>query len=205
VLFLVANVWSFQPWPYDNIRLLGYGHVFAAVAVGSLLARLYRASATGAVVALQLTLLATLTGFFTIAREARIEFRLCGPEGVVLAKWVEEQTTDRSVFLTAGIHTEPISMLAGRRLALGADCWLLTHGAPWDEWHERIDLVNEIYRGKPGAAAALARLKIDYVLVGPDERSQFAPVNEAALAALAKEQIRIGDFVVYRVSDGSRK
>lgn len=197
VLFTAANVLQLQPWVYDNIRLLTYAHLLAAVPVGALLARLVRASATGKILALELVVLACLTGTCSIVRETDKEFRLCGAEGVALAEAVDRATPAGAVFLTAPTHTCAVSMLAGRRLALGAECWTYTHGVPY---RDRVPKVQEIYRGGKDAVAFIQELGIDYVVVGPEERVSFSNLDERFLEGLAKEPaLRSGPYSVYRV------
>src|SRR2546430_8279609 len=51
LVFLIANLVKFQPWDWDNSKLLVFWYLASAVAVGAILVRLARAHLVGAVVA----------------------------------------------------------------------------------------------------------------------------------------------------------
>src|SRR5207237_10178880 len=56
LVFLAANLVKFQPWDWDNSKLLVFWYMASAVAVGALLVRLARAHLLGGVAAVALWL-----------------------------------------------------------------------------------------------------------------------------------------------------
>src|SRR5207302_351941 len=49
LVFLVANLIKFQPWDWDNSKLLVFWYLASAVAVGAMLIRTWRATLAGTV------------------------------------------------------------------------------------------------------------------------------------------------------------
>src|SRR5207248_11415394 len=49
LVFLVANLVKFQPWDWDNSKLLVFWYLASAVAVGALLLRFWRSHVFGAI------------------------------------------------------------------------------------------------------------------------------------------------------------
>src|SRR5256886_13994027 len=62
LVFLVANLVQFQPWDWDNSKLLVFWYLASAVAVGTLLVRLWRSHPVGAIGAAGMWLSLVLSG-----------------------------------------------------------------------------------------------------------------------------------------------
>src|SRR5256712_13407738 len=62
LVFLIANLVKFQPWDWDNSKLLVFWYLASAVAVGALLVRLCRSHPVGAIGAAGIWLSLALSG-----------------------------------------------------------------------------------------------------------------------------------------------
>ncbi len=84
--------------------------------------------------------------------------------------WIEENTDTDSVFLTAWGELYTAPALAGRGVYLGYDPWASSAGY---DVGPRIQTIAGIYgaQGKDAACSLLTGNDIDYVLIGPAERS----------------------------------
>ena len=98
------------------------------------------------------------------------------PADFEVAAWVRENTHPESVFLTAGgqvAHNHPVPALAGRRILLGYEGWLWSHGFNWSEMQEVKRAEIKMFSGE---LSLLSKYGVDYVCVGPYEEN-FARAN----------------------------
>jgi hypothetical protein len=175
VVFLAANLVKFQPWDWDNTKLLVFWYMASAVAVGALLVRLARAHRLGGVLAGAIWLSLVASGVFSLVQFLPPE----GPsytwftrEEVQLAAEVRRQTPPHAVFVTGQEPTNPIADLAGRRVLESYPGWLWSYGINYTQ--RELDIAR-IYKGVPETLDLLRQYHADYIMIGPNERSAFQP------------------------------
>jgi hypothetical protein len=175
LVFLVANLVKFQPWDWDNSKLLVFWYMASAVAVGALLVRLSRAHVVGGVLAVGVWLSLVASGVFSLMQflppqgPAYVWF---SKEEVQLAAQVRAQTPPRAVFVTAEQPTNPIADLAGRPVLMSYPGWLWSYGINYSQREEDI---ARIYSGGPQTVGLLNQYHADYIVIGPHERAAFHP------------------------------
>jgi len=93
-------------------------------------------------------------------------------------------------------HSTQSPAPVGRRAVSGYPGWTYDLGLP--DWASRWNDSGEILRGGQGADAALERYGVDYILMGPIERSQFQGSDEywTRHGTLVFDK---GDYRIYRV------
>ena len=179
-LFVAANVAIFQPWDWDNHKLLVYWFLAVAIVVAALLAKIWRqrpdlgARVLVAGVVLSMTASGILEDVGTLLGQSR--FRMLEPAQVELAAEIRATTEPDALFVIGMQNHDPVAMLTGRRIYMGDDNWLWTEGIHYEE---RRDEVRRIYRAEPGTEALLAERGIDFVVIGPHERDALE-ADEAA-------------------------
>ena len=175
LVFLVANLIKFQPWDWDNSKLLVFWYLGSAVAVGAILVRLFHAHPVGAVVALLAWLSLVASGVLSLMQflppqgPAYVWF---SAEEVQLAAEVRRQTPPTAVFVTGEEPTNLVADLAGRSVLMSYPGWLWSYGIDYAQ--READLAR-IYNGGPQALELVRHYHADYVLIGPNERSTFHP------------------------------
>jgi hypothetical protein len=179
-LFLLANLFVFQPWDWDNTKVLVWWYLASCLLVAALLERLARRprrSVLRPLVALLVGAL-MLSGALETAQTllGRDRHRLLTVEDIELARRVREETDPASLFVVGLQHNHPVPVLSGRRVLMGYTGWLWSQGI---DYAEREREVSEIFAGGPGADALIERYGIDYVVVGPVERERFGVDREA--------------------------
>jgi hypothetical protein len=178
LVFLVANLIKFQPWDWDNSKLLVFWYLASAVAVGALLVRLARTHLVGAVLAAAIWLSLVASGVLSLLQflppqgPAYVWF---SAEEVQLAAQVRRETPPKAVFVTGEEPTNPIADLAGRPVLMSYPGWLWSYGINYTQ--READLAR-IYNGGPEALALLRRYHADYVVIGPSERAAFRPKTD---------------------------
>ena len=175
LVFLIANLVKFQPWDWDNSKLLVFWYLASGVAVGALLVRLWRSHALAAIGATAIWLSLTLSGGLSLMQYLPPQ----GPsyvwftaEQVQLAADVRRLTPAKAVFVTGEQPNNPIADLAGRSVVMSYPGWLWSYGIDYTQ--READLFR-IYRGGAAALDLLHRYHADYVVIGPDERNTMQP------------------------------
>jgi hypothetical protein len=175
LVFLTGNLIKFQPWDWDNSKILVFAYLGSAVAVGAILVRLFKAHPVGALIALLawLSLVASgvlsLMAFLPPQGPAYVWF---SSEEVQLAADVRRLTPPKAVFVTGEEPTNPVADLAGRSVLMSYPGWLWSYGINYSQ--READL-GRIYSGSAQALTLLHRYHADYVVIGPSERSVFHP------------------------------
>jgi hypothetical protein len=192
--FLVPNLLLLAPWPWDNIKVLIYWALASCPLVAVMLAYLF--TRRFAVLPATLIFIAlTLAGALDVLRglSPAENTRLFSREELEVASILREKTPPRSVILHAPIHNSVVA-LSGRQSVMGYPGHLWTHGI---DYRQREAEVLTVYRG--GSDQFLSRFKVDYVIVGPVERSQFR-ADENYFASRYPLVIDHGGYRVYRVN-----
>jgi hypothetical protein len=201
LVFLIANLIKFQPWDWDNSKLLVFWYLASAVAVGALLTRLWRSHVIGAVVASAIWLSLTLSGVLSLMQflppqgPAYVWF---SREEVQLAGQLRQLTPPRAVFVTGEQPNNPVADLAGRSVLMSYPGWLWSYGI---DYSRREQDLHRIYAGGPAALALLRSYRIDYVVIGPSERSTLDP-NVDYFTASFRLLLRTPNYEIFTVPGG---
>ena len=183
LVFLVANIVKFQPWDWDNSKLLVFWYMASGVAVGAMLIRVFRMAAIGPVLAgiAWLTLIASgalsLLQFLPPQGPSYLWF---SAEDIQLAAQVRQLTPPRAVFVTgadpsneiAAYPNNPVADLAGRSVVMSYPGWLWSYGI---NYSQREADIRRIYNGGPQALDLLHHYHADYLVVGPSEMATVHP------------------------------
>lgn len=196
VLLPLVLAVSFQPNPYDNLKLLLFFQLGCALVIADLCRRGVRAPRAGPVAAATAVILCTASGVLAWVREANIPCIMATEEDRAFGELVLRETDAESVVLTGQHYTHPVPFLAGRTVVVGFHNWLGQHGIPFAD---RAADVAAIYAGAASAPALLEKYAVTHVVVGPIERREFQTLDEAAIARLALAQWTSGPYTLYRL------
>jgi len=197
-VFLVANLVSFQPDPFDNVKMPVYRFLAVRILVAALLVTFWRGH--GPVVRVLIGgMVATmpLSGILVNVEQARglDRYRWATTEEIALAAELRAVTPPGSVFVVGLRHDHPIPMLSGRPVVMSFPGWIWTRGL--DAATREAD-IRAIYALGPETPAPLARYDAAYVVVGPDEINGFG-ADTAAWRARYPVVIESGIYLVLDV------
>lgn len=198
-VFALANLVVFQPWDWDNHKVLVYWFLAVSILVAALLMQTWRRQRSvvvrGLLVIVVLTM--TLSGLLINLHQllGRSRYQLANTEEITLAELVRTQTPERATFAVGLQNNHPVPMLTGRRVVMSYPGWLWTHGI--DVTGRERDL-REIYALGEGAIALLEQYGVDYVVIGPGERNDLA-ANAAAFQARYPVVISTPNYQVFDV------
>jgi hypothetical protein len=198
-IWAVSNVLVFQPWDWDNHKILVYWFLSVAIASAAgvvWLWRRWRAPLARTALALVVATMVA-SGVLEDATQALglSTYRMLDAQQIALAAEIEARTPPRAVFQDGMDNHDPVQMLAGRTLYVGYPNWLWTEGLPYVP---RQQEALEILRWAPDAPRLLAASPIDFVVIGPLERNQLG-ANEDAFRQRFPIVAETADYRVYDV------
>ena len=182
LIFVLSNLFIFQPWEFDNNKVFFNWWILASFVSVGLLYYLVVALAKTRLkyFAIMFAAVAIFSGIFAgiLDVQARIfnfkknHFGYSNGAQLRLAEWIKDNTAPNSVFLTSASPTTPPAMLAGRQLYLGYTGWLWTQGI---NYLPREKNIKEILHDKNLKLACNER--IDYVLLDDDLANSYKPID----------------------------
>lgn len=182
-LFVVANLISFQPLDWDNIKLIAWVMLFWSILIGVLYERILKAPYLMRVVAFMTLLIGCISGFLSIQIPLKMDYQLYSKEDQELASWVKIETKPEDIFLTEPTHNHPVSNLGGRSLYMGYTGTLWTYGI---DYGIREEAVNKVFSGQLSALDLVP--PVSYVVTSGDRKYQGTPVYQNEVYRVFKVQ-----------------
>jgi hypothetical protein len=168
VLFLIPNLVSITPNPWDMYKFFIFAWIPIAVLSGAALARIRKS------LALVLLLLSVLTTASVIVYNVGTSYQAASWDEYNLGMWVRNNTPEQAVFLTYySIHSPP-TMIGGRLRVASYVNWAYGHGVPYDDIQKRFADVNRAYTGsEEDLRQVVETYNVTYIYVGEEELSHY--------------------------------
>lgn len=198
-LFLAANFIRFQPWDFDNNKILFYWWLLAAaLALAGLGAWRGLKRFSHFLIAL-VVVLSILSGSLDVWRRFRGEatepaFGYYGSGEVKTARWITANTEPNARFLTASNPDQFIPMLTGRPIYAGYEGWLWSQGHGALSRLRRERMTRFFASGDP---QELCRDDIQYLLWDEELKKEYPNADHERILLSAEE--------LYRDADGARE
>jgi hypothetical protein len=131
LLFVAANLWLFQPFIWDNTKLIVWSALIFSGVTGWGLVRLAAARRWLAVlsaVVFTFTIWSGVLDLSWILQTEQHSYRMYSAQERRLAAWAQENTDPSSIWMTSDAPQHWVTNLAGRRSILSFRGWLWTHG-----------------------------------------------------------------------------
>lgn len=185
MLFLAANLWRFQPWIWDNMKLLAWAAVgisgFAALALRNLW---QKGNTLSRLLAVILFAVSIFSGTIEAVRNIEFsqhEYVMYTAEELELVEWVKENTAVQGTWLTSDISNNWLYNLTGRQPLIGYPGWLASHGVH-NYWQVQGDLLL-LYHDPAGQPELIEKYQIRYATIGPREDTKLSASAEKLLPA----------------------
>jgi len=172
-VFLAGNVFVFQPWEWDNTKVLVFWYLAGGVAVGAFLVFVARHWREGWIPSSLVGLTLVASGVLSLSQWLPPQgptFSWFSREDMALADSIRQSTDPHAIFLTGDEVTNPIPDLAGRPVLLSYRGWLWTYGI---DYSKREADIAQMFIGAPNALDLLRQYRVNYVLIGPEELSTW--------------------------------
>lgn len=165
LIFILANFFRFQPYGWDNSKLFLHWYLIASVGGALVLIR-------WKLIGLLLLPILISPGVRDVSKiiQGSGKYQFFNNEQLGLAEKLRTMTPAQAIFLTANNHNHWLPALTGRKIVMGYPGWLWTYGI---DYQEREAEVKKIYQS--GDRHLLDKYKVNYILIGPEERKQFKP------------------------------
>lgn len=168
VLFLLPNLISFTPNPWDMYKFFHFSWVPISVISGIMLSKIKKE------IAAVLFLLSVLASASVIIYNISTNYTAANWDEYDEGMWIRNNTEERSVFLTYySIHSPP-TMIGGRLRVLSYLNWPYGHGIKLDKIWERVKDVDMAYNGSANnLRTVIKKYDVKYIYVGKEEIKNY--------------------------------
>ncbi|MGH3872596.1 MAG: hypothetical protein ACRDSR_13995 [Pseudonocardiaceae bacterium] len=194
VILAGTQVYAFQPFEYDNLKLIYYGYLMAGLFAGFLAVQAYRASRWSLALLLPVALIVAIPGLLSLTREFQLREQFASSSDVALAGWVRANTAPDDVFISTDRPNQPVATLGGRAIVMGYRGWLYNFNLPYAQ---REAAVKAALQGRIDDPM-VRRFEPDYLVVAANEGSSWA-VDRDSLASLPIAY-QNAEWMVYRLT-----
>lgn len=171
IAFSLANIVIFQPWSWDNIKLLTLSFLFFAILAGSFLNNILERGLVLKTSVMIVILVSCLSGFLSILLQLNRTFVIYDKDDIELAGWAKNNTQLNDVFLIDPTPTHPIPGLSGRLVYVGYPGHLWVHGI---DYGKREQMTNQILAGDFSQIDNL-EVPVSYVVLSKNNRNLEIP------------------------------
>ena len=172
-IFILANMYIFQPWEWDNTKVFIYWYLGAAILAAIFLEKLLSSKFNLLKLwAILFFAIAIYSGAFdakNLLNHEQNKLTWFSKEQIEVAEFIKANTPPKSIFLTADNHDNLVPVLTGRRILLGYPGWLWSYGVDYYKRQSDIDLMKN---GSDTSKNLLEKYGVDYIIIGPVELSQ---------------------------------
>lgn len=173
VIFLFGNLFTLQPYHWDNTKLFAWTSVgFSALSVLAL-EKIWDKNNLSKILAIIIFCFSIASGahdsIYTLKFQQH-SFLMYTAEEMQLANWVESNSPANSIWLTSDKHNHWLYNLTGRQTVMGYQGWLWSHGYNFAKTSEDVKQMLK----NPGTNLELyKKYRINYVVIGPSEKEIY--------------------------------
>lgn len=173
-VFGVANLIAFQPFVYDNYKLLVYCVLGVSLWLGGQISAWFKRSIPWKTFSAGMVLIFLSVGVLAVLWEGQQSYPFLTKKEQVFAGLVKANVPEDAVILTASKHNHPVSTLSGRKVLMGYPGWLWSYGIDYAARQEEIEA---IFAGQAESLSLMQKYGVGYLVIGPDELLQYS-VNQ---------------------------
>jgi hypothetical protein len=199
VLFILLNLFSFQPYDWDNTKLFLWIYLFFSGAVGVGLVGVWKKKRWLAVLVF-ITL--TFSGMWDASKLMRPQddpvLYLFTYEEMELAKNIRTNTNSASIFLTSSYHLNLIPVLTGRQILMGYPGWLWTYGI---DYGNRLNEVETMFAGGNESEELMGGYGVSYVMFDDIVLGSYMTADEKYFADNYEKVFESKGSRVYKIEN----
>ena len=207
-IFIVMHIFKFQPWVWDNAKLLTYWYLIFCIPIAKELAILYTVinKKTHFLVKLfkvglatLLLILLTFSGFLDIlylSNYKKNSYVISSSSDLNFAKNVNKVISSGNTVLTATNHNNVISNHTKGRVLLGFTGWLWSYGI---NYYKTYNDLQQMYINPANSLNLYKNYNVKYVVVSGVEESEFKNINSSYFYTNFNLVIDSPNFKLFRV------
>lgn len=173
IIFIICNLFIFQPWENDNSKLLRFWYLGSSILVADFLARGAKKELYQKLLIATLLIVTILSGTidaFSWLNFEKNKILMWSKQEIELAEDLKNTTPKNSIFLTTDSHNHYVVDLAGRKIVMGFRGWLWSWGTNYQEREKDVEVM---FQGSGKTKELLKKYNINYVIIGPAEKVTF--------------------------------
>ncbi|MDP3724288.1 MAG: hypothetical protein Q8R11_01490, partial [bacterium] len=199
VLFLVSNLVLFQPYDWDNSKILTWSYLLLCLPAARGLVCLWSKKNLMKVIVIGLFFTMTASGFLDLWRllqTDQLALQMWSKEEIELARQFRSISNPTDRVLTSDQHNHWVSTLTGHPVMLGYKGWMWTYGIDYTS----VDAdMQTMFAGRESSKELLLQYNIKYVIIGPSERSSYN-ANEEFFERSYRNVLESDSYRVYEVA-----
>ncbi|HLD21851.1 MAG TPA: hypothetical protein VJB65_03035 [Patescibacteria group bacterium] len=184
-LFILTNIFKFQPWAFDNNKILFYWWMLALLFIlywwEYVLARVRKM----VIIFIPFILLASFAGIIDVGSRVRLgitstdhlHYGYYTPQQAQIAQWVQTHTQPNDIILTCSAPNQYLSLIAGRSTYVGYGGWLWSHG-DMPVWEHRKSITKKFLQSPTADITQLCEEGVRYWLRDNCFTQQFEQTQE---------------------------
>ena len=203
LLFIVAELFVFQPNYYDNNKLFFIVYMIFLINCCNWYIHIFDKlkGVTGRYIFLILVIfLSTFSGVLTIGREMYSGgmYQTFDSDMIKMSDYIKDNIDKDALFLTSTTHINPVATLSGRNIYVGSSLYVYFHGLG-DEYSKRSREIDYIYNSSYEELVDFCKKhNIDYIYVGSYEKGSLT-INYDTINRLDKV-VSFGQEELYKIS-----
>ena len=201
ILFLTVELVKFQPWDFDNNKLLVYWQLFAAPLAIYLFSKLYQRAKIIGIISLTIFAIISLSSGVLdvipriLVKEDRMPV-IFDINARNLAQYIRQNIPENDIVLTGTSHLNPVSSLAGRDTLVGYPGWLWTRGI---NYSEREGDIKSFYLDPFGYKNVISKYNVKYILFDLQSIYDYH-ANQSTFDREFTEVFSEGQYRLYKIS-----
>jgi len=197
-LFIAGNIFIFQPYEYDNIKIFTYWFFATSAVVALFLTKLWEKNLFGKIITGLIIPFLIFSSFLDLLHLYFYPgIKFSNKEDIKAAQFVRENTPSNSIFLTSDRHNHFVPVLTGRQILMGYRGWLWTYGI---NYGQREMEISKMFSGGKEAKKLLEKYKVDYAVIGPSEKYDFK-ANESFYSENYPLIFLYQNIKIYKISE----
>ncbi|MEM2098790.1 MAG: DUF2298 domain-containing protein [Candidatus Bathyarchaeia archaeon] len=193
-LFLIPNILSISPNPWDMYKFFTFAWVPIAALTGIALRKTQR------IIAFILVAITILPSLSVILYNIGTSYTAATWDEYNLGMWIRNNTEEKAVFLTYySIHSVP-TMIGGRLRVAAYINWAYGHGIPLEDIYERFADIDKAYNGtEEELKQTILKYNITYIYVGREEQKHYPQCISRFDQISWLKQLNNGTLKIYKV------
>lgn len=199
LLFVLCNIIRFQPWNWDNTKLLTWSYLLLVIPVVRVLSAWWKTKygflRLGVVLLTGVLVFSGGLELMRLLQTGRTTYNMWEPSKIDLAGKLQKILHPDETVLTDDDHLNWVACLAGGQILMGFRGWLWSYGI---DYHERENDIRVMYAGMSDAESLFEKYHVRYAVLSPSARNNFGG-NETYFSSKYRMVMRDGDTRVYDV------
>jgi hypothetical protein len=199
LIFVVCNLFLFQPWEWDNTKLFTWSYLLLIIPVITLLAEFWKKEkAAWRALVVGLFILMTASGFIDLYRLAQMNktsIVMWDNADIEIAEDFRAISKPTDRVLSADKHNYWINTLAGRQMIMGFRGWIWSEGL---EYRKLESDVLKMFSGTSESLNLLQKYKVRFVVIGSQEIFDFH-ANENFFSSRFPLVLQNSEYHIYKI------